>query len=389
MVLEASVENEETAIPPRLQDADHWELLMWAAIMCAKQWIRMQATSNPCHCSRFQETLQRVRRLVPFIKSSSRVESWGLLAERPQGATDAYGVSRGVLLLNTLFGVQLWRNLSALQRFEQAAACTTNIPTQILKTCTGSNKGGLTVIASASFAEDFERASLVLIWEWFLLEVAGAAPPAVLWTTFQEPIQAWARPQIRQAEKTLRAELADESYLCLLEYVCGHTQVGRLMDEMDAVDEARKAAALAEEIRRKDAAALREAVERRHQAAQARRQEEEEDIRRQQELEMQGQQRQDEQQRPENRRGRRARRAAQHTMDVGGRLSNAPGLAHAPQMPWRLEREGRRQAQASPVPAQMLPAQGEHTHLTRVSHMTVQMPEFSNIILMNRHTENG
>ena len=57
MVLEASIENEETAIPPRLQDADHWELLMWAAITCAKQWIRMQATSNPTlnprHGSRF------------------------------------------------------------------------------------------------------------------------------------------------------------------------------------------------------------------------------------------------------------------------------------------------------------------------------------------------
>jgi hypothetical protein len=57
MVLEASIENEETAIPPRLQDADHWELLMWAAITCAKQWIRMQATNNPTlnprHGSRF------------------------------------------------------------------------------------------------------------------------------------------------------------------------------------------------------------------------------------------------------------------------------------------------------------------------------------------------
>jgi len=57
MVSEASAENEETVIPPRLQDADHWELLMWAAITCAKQWIRMQATSNPTlnprHGSRF------------------------------------------------------------------------------------------------------------------------------------------------------------------------------------------------------------------------------------------------------------------------------------------------------------------------------------------------
>jgi hypothetical protein len=347
MVSEASAENEETVIPPRLQDADHWELLMWAAITCAKQWIRMQATSNPCHGSRYQETLQRVRRLVPFIKGSSMVESWGFLAERSQGATHFHGVSRGVLLLRTLFGVQLWGNLNALELLEQAPAFTTNIPTHILNTCTGWYKGGLTMTASASFAEDFERASLVLIWEWFLLEVAGAAPPAVLWTTIQEPIRAWARPQIRQVEARLRAELPDESYLRLLECVCGHTQVGRLMDEMDAVDEARTAAALreAEEIRRE------------REAAQARRREEVEAIRRQRELDRQERQRQEEEQRLEDERERRARRAARDSMDVAGRPSNAPGLAHAPDLPGWMDGGGRGlPAQAAPARAPAPPA---------------------------------
>jgi len=69
------------------------------------------------------------------------VERWGFLAERPQGATDAYVVSRGVLLLRTLFGVQLWGSPHKihnilLSRNEQAPAFTTNIPTQILDTCT-------------------------------------------------------------------------------------------------------------------------------------------------------------------------------------------------------------------------------------------------------------
>jgi hypothetical protein len=323
MVSEASAENEETVIPPRLQDADHWELLMWAAITCAKQWVRMQATSNPCHGSRYQETLQRVRRLVPFIKGSSRVESWGFLAERPQAATDVHGVSRGVLLLRTLFGVQLWGNVNALELLEQAPAFTTNIPTHVLNTCTGWYKGGLTVTASACFAEDFERDSLVLIWEWFLLEVAGAAPPAVLWTTIQEPIRALARTQIRQVEATLRAELQDESYLRLLECVYEHTQVGRLMDEMDAVDEARTAAALreAEEIRRE------------REAAQARRRAEVEAIRQQRALERQERQRQEEEQRLEDERERRARRAAQNTMDMGLPAQAAPARVPAPQAP--------------------------------------------------------
>ena len=51
----------------------------------------------------------------------------------------------------------------------------------------------------AAFAEHFDRESLQLIFEWFLTEVASAAPPAVLWATVQEPIAARVRPQIRQA----------------------------------------------------------------------------------------------------------------------------------------------------------------------------------------------
>ena len=88
---------------------------------------------------------------------------------------DEDGVARGVLLLRTLFGFQLWGNLnSGLELLERAPAYTTDIPTSILFTCTGTSRlvdastGG-----GASFPEDFDRPSLVLIWEWFLLEVAG------------------------------------------------------------------------------------------------------------------------------------------------------------------------------------------------------------------------
>ena len=349
MVSEASAQDGETVIPSGLSDADHWELLMWAAITCAKQWIRMQATGNPCHGSRYQETLQRVRWLVPFIKDSSRMESWGFLAERPQAATNAHAISRGVLLLRTLFGVQLWGNLNGLELLEQAPAYTTNIPTHILSTGFQFRGSGdtdtpeeswepdsLEMSSAASFAEDFERAHLVLIWEWFLLEVAGAAPPAVLWTTIQEPIRAWARPQIRQIEAQLRAELPDESYLQLLQCVCDHTQVGRLMDEMDAIDEARAEAA------------AREAEQRRQEreAAQARRRAEAEVVRRQREAERQERQRQEAEQRLEAERERRVLRASQDARDEP---SHAPGLAGAG-LRW-LRQQAAPQGDPTPAPA--------------------------------------
>ena len=107
---------------------------------------------------------------------------------------------------------------------------------------------------------------MVLIWEWFLLEIAGAAPPAVLWTTVQEPIVAWARPRIRAAqdvewaraghpmvirlmdsvvERTqvnlahnlLRVAQLSQLVQCRLIADCGSFQVNLLLDEQDAADE--------------------------------------------------------------------------------------------------------------------------------------------------------
>ena len=58
----------------------------------------------------------------------------------------------------------------------------------------------------ARFAEGCERDFLVLVWEWFLLEVAGAAPPALLWATEEEPILVSVRPLIRTALASLEVE---------------------------------------------------------------------------------------------------------------------------------------------------------------------------------------
>ena len=342
-------------IPSGLSDADNWELLMWAAITCAREWFLMQATSNPQHASRYQETLQRVRRLVPFVEASSSSESWCFLSERRQGTTDEDGVARGVLLLRTLFGFQLWGNLnSGLELLERAPAYTTDIPTSILFTCTGTSRlvdastGG-----GASFPEDFDRPSLVLMWEWFLLEVAGAAPPAVLWSTVQEPIAAWARPRIRQAEAAIRAESPGGINLRLLECVHGHTQVGTLMDEMDAVDEARAAAAAREA----------EARRREREAIQARMRAEAEVLRQQREWERQ----EEEQRRLEEREERRARRAAQEAMDaaVRGAASQQPRSPPQPQHGRRSqprddntspESAPRRNRERAPAPEEATPA---------------------------------
>ena len=87
----------------------------------------------------------------------------------------------------------------------------------------------------------------------------GAAPPAVLWATVQEPIAAWARPRIRAAEASLRSRHGGSSSregnstgsassagleVALLESVLEHTQVNVLLDEMDAIDDARRVSSL-------------------------------------------------------------------------------------------------------------------------------------------------
>jgi hypothetical protein len=158
----------------------------------------MQTTGTAQDASRYQETLQRVRWLVPFVDLSQvrstglGSERWSFLAERHRATAGGTAPSEGlpangsqrtapsssaVLLLRTLFGFNMWGNLSGLELLEREPTYTTDIPAGILFACPASSTRW------AGFPEDFDCASLVLIWEWFLLEVAGAAPPAVLWAT--------------------------------------------------------------------------------------------------------------------------------------------------------------------------------------------------------------
>ena len=121
-------------IPPDLSEADHWELLLWAAIKCATQWHRMQSTGLPHDASQYQETLQRVRRLVPFVegRAEGRGECWSFLAERGrhrdtaslptpiEQADSSPPASCAVLLLRTLFGLDMWGNLNGLELLDRA-----------------------------------------------------------------------------------------------------------------------------------------------------------------------------------------------------------------------------------------------------------------------------
>ena len=258
----------------RCSDADNWDLLLWAAISCATQWHRMQTTGTPQDAARYQETLSRTRRVVPFITEGTYAdgdnERWSFILNN----RSANSRPDPVLLLRTLFGFNLWGNLDGLELRGQPPSCTADLPTGVIFSCaTCQNPDGHFL-----FPEHFDRPSLILVWEWFLLEVVGAAPPAVLWASFQEPVAAWARPRIRAAEAAMREPIAhlnssqvggddtskslEES---LLESVIAHTQVDILFHEMDAADEARRAAAAQEaEARRREreAAQVRRTQER-------------------------------------------------------------------------------------------------------------------------------
>ena len=330
------------AIPPCFSASDNWEVLLWAAIRCASDWHLMQSTASPQAASRYQETLRRVRRLVPFVEvlPDGGGERWTFLGLRgrgaaaegaatAEGATAAEGAaaasgeapfdertasalmveasqaavapppsdapptaaasSPAVLLLRTLFGFELWGGgLEGIELRDRAPTGTAAVPARVLSACAPS-QGDPRLGACACFPEGFEHGTLTLMYEWFLVEVVGAAPPAVLWATVQEPISVMARPRIRAAASALWQAHGGGSrgsgsrgsgsrdggcgdggsgdgeslVASLLSSLETHTQASRLLDEMDAADEARHQAALRE-------------AEARRLLAEARRQEEQE-----------------------------------------------------------------------------------------------------------------
>ena len=280
--------------------ADRWDLVLWAAISCATQWLEVQETGSPEATSRYQETIRLARRLVPVVEAVAETgaEHWMLLDARHHDGAAAMEVdpstgSAPILVLQTLFGSDLWGGgLVGIELRGGSPTATLPIPSRILSKCklsddVASSNSSASLPTVRRLPEDFERASLVLIWEWFLLEVAGAAPPAVLWATIQEPISTSSRPRIRTAITKLKqayspidnvsggysSGLSLES--ALLEAVLVSTQAERLLDEMDAADEARRLAASREaEERRLEAAARRVAAEAQRRELAARRQQE-------------------------------------------------------------------------------------------------------------------
>jgi hypothetical protein len=226
-------------------DANKWELLLIGSIFCAKLWHQMKTRGTPEDASRYQEMLAHVRRIIPFCETGPSGTRWSFLAQRnlaPQGEAAADDEAPPVLLLRTLFGFELWGNLDGLELQNRAPSLTNDVPTGTLFNCCPPSAVGNSALES--FPDAFDPSSLLLIWEWFLLEVAGSVPPALLWVRMQEPIAAWVRPRIRAAEAALReAHPAESLQAALLESVLAHSQVHVLMAEMDAVDEARQAAA--------------------------------------------------------------------------------------------------------------------------------------------------
>ena len=279
-----SVQSSST-LPPGLSDVDHWELLVFAAITCAKQWFVVQTSRDTRHAASYQETLQRVRRLVPFITCSFGSEAWEFLSDRRSSSED--GIAPGMLVLNNLHGINLYGNLAGVQMLERAPVFTTLLPSSILRRCNESRQNeGRRLPSLRNFPEEFERESLILVWDWFLLEVVGAAPPTLLWSAIREPITRLSRQRIRLAEQSLLSEFPDTFHMSLLECIWSHTRIEELMNEMDAVDEARQ--------REREEAAARQRAE-----MEARR--------RQRELELQ----EEERRRRQEREQRRARRAAE------------------------------------------------------------------------------
>jgi hypothetical protein len=298
-------------LPPGLSDVDHWELLVFAAITCAKQWFVMQTSTDTRHAACYQETLQRVRRLVPFVTSSRGSEVWEFLSDRRSSGED--GIAPGVLVLSNLHGINLYGNIAGVQMLERAPAYSTLLPSSILLRCNESRRSP----SLGSFPEDFERKSLILVWDWFLLEVAGAAPPTVLWSTIREPVARSSRQRIRRAEESLLSEFPDTFHMSLLECIWSHTRIDELMNEMDAVDEARQ--------REREAAAARQRAE-----MEARR--------RQRELELQEEERRRQLEREQRRARRAAEAAAQEAMEAARPSPPTPPQQQRQQWPdWAWE----------------------------------------------------
>jgi hypothetical protein len=378
----------------KLSANDRWELLLWMAVQCAVEWHRVEVTSSQEDFSRYQETLCRVRALAPFIEALPDAEGdrWSVLGERhreapaeaPTGempeATARDGAREGasgaapaarVLLLRSLFGFDLWGRLGGVELHGRAPSTTAVVPARMLATCSCTAALPCLNRGANLFPEHFTRASLVLIWDWFLLEVVWALPPTVLWATIQEPISRSARPRILRALTGLRqAGSGDRGSVdggrihdgasgivafeaALLQSVLDATQVERLIEEMDDIDEARRLAAereahaqrLANEARRRMA---NEARERERQIREQRRQREsmeraerlarEAHEREQQEYELERQRREGNVEQPQPRRGEGA--PGLHRDDPDPRRTSLP-----PPPPGTVGVEGTQRAQ--------------------------------------------
>ena len=211
-------------LPTALSEPDRWQLLLWAAIQCALHWYDATHRGGLEAATRLSTTLHQVRRLVPFLETVADAGGarWAYLGERelasapapppvppppppPQASEEAPS-----LLLLTLFGQPLWGNLTGLELRGRPPAFTAAIPMRLLS---ASHQSGLPPVHAAVaqlecavFPEHLGRRSLALVWEWFLLEVAGALPPTVLWATVNEPILRSSRPHIRAAIALLASQ---------------------------------------------------------------------------------------------------------------------------------------------------------------------------------------
>ena len=126
------------------------------------------------------------------------------------------------LLLGTLYGHELYGSLAGVELHGRAPSTTAAVPTRILSSCGAPAPAPSATSATCATSADevaprrnlpceiarspdeLGCTSLNLVWEWFLLEVAGAMPPAALWATIQEPIAPSARRRIRAARAALR-----------------------------------------------------------------------------------------------------------------------------------------------------------------------------------------
>jgi hypothetical protein len=210
----------------------------------------------------------------------------------------------GVLLLRSLLGFELWGNLDGLELREQPPRLSSLLPSRLYAQCNalvpsavpsdgpsavpseawGARARGGCASSRARFACGLDRATLTMALEWFLLDVARAAPPALLWAAVEEPITATARERIRATISALRTDGEAEGVVedggssdgrqgssrssgprgtnphspsgprgtsphsptaspslssALLAHLLSQTQIERLIDEMDAADEVR------------------------------------------------------------------------------------------------------------------------------------------------------